>query len=178
MSLTCLNSTIKADNVEPLQNKFRMCSQTSWIFTANLNGCSDAQLLCMKTSVHIVLVCRYLTCMEGRSQCLLFPPPLWTAGHSPERPPWHGRIYCPKRTSGRLCSTEEVPGQTQDRTKWQNESLEESLNNDGRAGLDNTVCITLDLSVSDSKYEWFPYGTRRYLEREVLLSLILCWLAE
>lgn len=26
--------------------------------------------------------------------------------------------------------------------------------------------LTFDLSVSDSKYEWFPYGTRRYLEEE------------
>lgn len=29
----------------------------------------------------------------------------------------------------------------------------------------NIIAInTFDLSVSDSKYEWFPYGTRRYLE--------------
>lgn len=27
-------------------------------------------------------------------------------------------------------------------------------------------CHTFDLSVSDSKYEWFPYGTRRYLEEQ------------
>lgn len=120
-----------------------------------------------------MLVCRYLTCMEGRSQCLLSPPPLWIAEHSPERPPWHGRIYCPRRTSGHLSSTEEVPGQIQDRKREWDWNLEECLNNDGRAGLVHIVCITLDLSVSDSKYEWFPYGTRRYLKRKVLYELNL-----
>lgn len=39
------------------------------------------------------------------------------------------------------------------------------------------LCTTLDLSVSDSKYEWFPYGTRRYLRREsCYLSFLLPWL--
>lgn len=126
----------------------------------------------MRTNVHIVLVCRYLTCMEGKIQCLLSLPPLWTAGHSPERPPWRGQIYCPRRTSGHLNSTEEVPEQTQDGKKGQEWSLEDNLK-DNSAGLEINACITFDLSVSDSKYEWFPYGTRRYLRREGLFELNL-----
>lgn len=57
-----------------------------------------------------------ITCMGGRIQCLLSPPPLWTVGRSPERPPWRGRIYCPRRTSGLLNSTEAVPEQIQERS--------------------------------------------------------------
>lgn len=133
-----------------------------------------------QTFITLCWSCRYLTCMEGRIQCLLSPPPPWTAAHNPERPPWRGQTYCPRRTSGHLNSTEEVPEQThkterKGRSEW---SLEGNLNNDESAGLENNARITFDLSVSDSKYEWFPYGTRRYLKREekCCLSFISCWL--
>lgn len=48
--------------------------------------------------------------------------------------------------------------------KLESESV---FKNKGRVGHENSICVTLDLSVSDSKYEWFPYGTRRYLKRQV-----------
>lgn len=57
------------------------------------------------------------------------------------------------------------------KTKGQNWSLEEGWNNSWGAQLKNSADLTLDLSVSDSKYEWFPYGTRRYLKREESFEL-------
>lgn len=68
----------------------------------------------------------------------------------------------PEQYKGSSCTKHQTEG------KGRIESPEECVNGDvGRC----VTCITLDLSVSDSKYEWFPYGTRRYLKREVLFEL-------
>lgn len=43
--------------------------------------------------------------------------------------------------------------------------------NENQVGLEMNANATFDLSVSDSKYEWFPYGTRRYLGRGLLFEI-------
>lgn len=43
--------------------------------------------------------------------------------------------------------------------------------NENHTGLEMNANATFDLSVSDSKYEWFPYGTRRYLGRGLLFEM-------
>lgn len=93
---------------------FKLCEYTQ-LHLKRLRWCPSGGLWGQMFSSQQSAGC--LTCTEGRIQCLLSPPPLWTAGHSPERPPLRGQTYCPRRTSSHLSSTEVVPEQTRDKKK-------------------------------------------------------------